>query len=169
MTLADVKQDETAATARAQSDDRDDEAQGPDHDDDEDERRRPYVADGEDESKEAAGEDAADGDDESVGAQTVVGDPRRAERVRVRGILTAKEAKGRAELAGHLAYETDLPVEDAVAMLARAPRSGGLAEKMDAAPQPDIGAGPPSPGTDRAAQMIGAFKAAGGGYRVRED
>lgn len=46
-----------------------------------------------------------------------------AERARVRGILQHAEAAGRQQLAEHLAYETDLSVEQAAGMLAKAPKA----------------------------------------------
>src|SRR4051794_28382945 len=44
-----------------------------------------------------------------------------AERARCKGILGAKEAKGRDDLAAHLAFDTAMTVEAAVAVLAKSP------------------------------------------------
>lgn len=46
------------------------------------------------------------------------------ERARIKGVLTHPEAEGRSELAQHLAFETDLTVEAAGGMLAKAPKQG---------------------------------------------
>jgi hypothetical protein len=43
------------------------------------------------------------------------------ERIRVGAIIGAPEAKGREELARHLALETDMPAEQAIAALKKAP------------------------------------------------
>lgn len=44
------------------------------------------------------------------------------QRQRIKGILGAPEAEGRADLAQHLAFETDMSADDARAILARAPK-----------------------------------------------
>lgn len=46
-----------------------------------------------------------------------------AERARVKGITTSEEAKGRESLAEHLAHNTDMTVEAAVAILAASPKA----------------------------------------------
>lgn len=46
-----------------------------------------------------------------------------AERARVKGILCHAEAEGRGALAEHLAYDTDMSIEQAAAALAAAPRA----------------------------------------------
>lgn len=46
-----------------------------------------------------------------------------AERERSKAILTAPEAAGKSDLANHLAYDTDLSAEAAIAILAKAPSS----------------------------------------------
>jgi hypothetical protein len=43
-------------------------------------------------------------------------------QARIKSILTAKDAKGREELANHLAFNTAMSAEDAVATLAAAPK-----------------------------------------------
>ena len=53
-----------------------------------------------------------------------------AERERIKGILSAEQAKGRESLAAHLAYNTQTSVEDALAMLEAAP----VAQVATAAP-----------------------------------
>ncbi len=57
----------------------------------------------------------AKADGEKAGAQ--------AAQARIKAILTHKEAAGRDALASHLAFNTSLPVEEAVAMLATAAKA----------------------------------------------
>lgn len=45
------------------------------------------------------------------------------ERARVKGILTHAAATGRADLAAHLAFDTDMPVDAAAALLDKAPKA----------------------------------------------
>lgn len=45
------------------------------------------------------------------------------ERTRVKGILTHAAAEGRADLAAHLAFDTDMPVDAAAALLDKAPKA----------------------------------------------
>lgn len=56
---------------------------------------------------------------------------RNAERQRVAGILNCEEAKGREELANHLAFDTEMSVEASVAMLAKAPKAAAAAPVAD--------------------------------------
>jgi ClpP class serine protease len=80
------------------------------------------------------------------------------ERARIAAIMRSPEAVGRTELAEHLAYESDMTVDAAVVLLAKAPKaavgaapaSNPLAEAMQrqgtpaispAAPAPDSGGG----------------------------
>ena len=71
---------------------------------------------------------------------------------RIGAILQHEEAKGRGELANHLAFETDMSEEAAVALLAKAPKeaataegaqTGGdaLAAAMSGVQQPELGTG----------------------------
>lgn len=58
------------------------------------------------------------------------------ERARIKTIMSSEEAKGRGELAEHLAYETDMAPAAAIAMLAKAPKAAAAAnsfDKLDAA------------------------------------
>ncbi|MGF6692662.1 S49 family peptidase [Metapseudomonas resinovorans] len=97
-------------------------------------------------------------------------DPK-AERERVRGILGHAEAKGRSGLAEHLAYETDLSVEAAGAMLAKAPADGGsldastsLDRVMANESQPKVGADTAA-GADepsKAQKIVAAWQSAKG-------
>lgn len=56
-----------------------------------------------------------------------------AERARVNGILGCEEAKGRTELANHIAMNTDMSVDDAKAMLKAAPVAAAAEPKTTAA------------------------------------
>lgn len=83
-------------------------------------------------------------------------DARTAERARISGITQHAEAAGRTELAAYLAYDTDLSVEDAGKMLAKAPKAAAaappapgaeprqqpnrFAEAMGNTPNPNVGA-----------------------------
>ncbi len=69
--------------------------------------------------------------------------PQMAERQRVAAILDAKEAKGREDLARHLALHTDMKPEAAIAALAAAPRGNkrSFSERADAAGSPKLSAG----------------------------
>ncbi len=70
----------------------------------------------------------------------------KAERARVSGIQTCEEAKGRAALANHLAFNTAMSVDEAKAILAVAPvetqqaTGNGFKAAMDADKHPRVGA-----------------------------
>lgn len=82
-----------------------------------------------------------------AGTETATADSRVAERERIDGILTCEEAKGRTELARHLALKTDMGVDDAKAVLASAPVEAGKAETdrlstaMGTVKNPQVGPG----------------------------
>lgn len=67
------------------------------------------------------------------------------EKDRIKAILSCDEAKDRADLANHLALNTDLSVEDAKGILAASPAAGAAAEAnafaaaMNASPHPEVG------------------------------
>ncbi len=74
---------------------------------------------------------------------------RTAERARVSGIQSCDEAKGRTALASHLAFNTEMSVEAAKAILAAAPaeqaaastaQGNGFKAAMDAGKHPNVGA-----------------------------
>lgn len=52
-------------------------------------------------------------------------------KARIKGIMTHEEAKGREGLAEHLAYNTDMSVDDAVAMLKVSPKAEAAKEEPD--------------------------------------
>lgn len=67
------------------------------------------------------------------------------ERTRIRAILQSEAATGRQDMAAHLAFETDMAADSAVALLGKAPAMtarphGALAAAMAKTEQPKIGA-----------------------------
>lgn len=103
-------------------------------------------------------------EDEEMSAQTTDQKPeaaaqaaaeaRTAERARINGIQNCEEAKGREDLASHLALNTDLSVEGAKGILAASPKkeaaaaattvvttqANGFKEAMDKGAHPNVGA-----------------------------
>jgi signal peptide peptidase SppA len=79
-------------------------------------------------------------------AASSAADARAEERARVAAILSCEEAKGRGDLASHLATNTDMTVEQARAALAAAPQATApaernvLADAMRNTEQPNVGA-----------------------------
>lgn len=73
-------------------------------------------------------------------------DPRAVERARIRDITTCEEAKGREELAAHLAHDTDMSVEAARGVLLKSPVGAKKADTtpfaaaMDNTQNPNVGA-----------------------------
>lgn len=70
----------------------------------------------------------------------------KAEQARIAGIIGNSEAQGRTQLAQHLAFKTTSSVDDAVALLAAAPKemakpANQLAAAMKDVPNPKVGAG----------------------------
>lgn len=107
--------------------------------------------------------------EELATAQT---EARTAERARVSGIQGCDEAKGRAALANHLAFNTSMSVVEAKALLAAAPQASEqaaatnpLKEAMDADKQPNVGADTTGAAGDgkpsAAAGILAAAKLAG--------
>ena len=72
-----------------------------------------------DKTKEPAGTTQAAADQAAI--SKAASDAKIAERARVNGILGCEEAKGRTELANHIAMNTDMSVDEAKAMLKVAP------------------------------------------------
>lgn len=71
----------------------------------------------------------------------------KAERARIQGITGCEEAKGREQMASHLAFNTTMSVEDAKALLGTAPKvepkaeaTNPLAAAMATSKQPNLGA-----------------------------
>lgn len=68
-----------------------------------------------------------------------------AERARIQAIIGSEQAAERSDFAAHLAYNTFMPAEEAIALLAAAPKNAkaeanGFANAMDKVQNPDIGA-----------------------------
>ena len=79
--------------------------------------------------------------DRSPDAGVAVADARKAERARIKQIMTSEESKGRIDLAAHLAFETEQPADAAIALLKAAPKAegkGAMARAMDALGTPGI-------------------------------
>lgn len=64
-------------------------------------------------------------------AQADAGSAKAAERERISKILASEESKGRAEMAQHLAFETDMDAENAIALLAKSPKQETTQKKPD--------------------------------------
>lgn len=84
-----------------------------------------------------------------------MGDGVKTERERISAILTSDEAEGRRELANHLAFETDMTAEAALALLAKSPKEAAikepvnaLAAAMEQEPNPNVGADAGGDGDD---------------------
>lgn len=90
-----------------------------------------------------------------------------AERVRCQAILGSDEAKGRGDLASHLAFATSMTADEAKALLAKAPtekaeaRMSPLDAAMRGAGNPAVGADAAGQGDDEAALADRALAAAG--------
>lgn len=101
-------------------------------------------------------------------------DAAKAERARVSGIQSCEEAKGREALASHLAFNTDMAVDAAKAILAAAPKAdattpagSGFKAAMDGGQHPNVGADTGAGGADggekpsRVAALLKNAQAAG--------
>lgn len=83
---------------------------------------------------------------EKAGRAASAAEATTAERTRVKAILTSAEAKDRGEMANHLAFETDMSADQAVALLGKAPKVATEAPKKDRLDEalrdknPDVGA-----------------------------
>lgn len=86
-----------------------------------------------------------------AGKKSGVAEATTAERARVKAIMTSENAKGREELAQHLAFDTALDADQAVALLGKSPK---VAAEAPAAPKSKLDAaiktngGTPDVGTD---------------------
>lgn len=63
------------------------------------------------------------------------------ERRRVQAILTSPHAARAVQLAAHLAFDTSMPRQQAIAILERTPAGGGLNAAMAGVQQPNLGNG----------------------------
>lgn len=97
-----------------------------------------------------------------------------AERARIQGILQHAEAEGRGKMAEHLAYSSDLSVEQAVALLAVAPKEQGanldastaLDALMAAEEQPNVSAAAGGDDKPNKAQTIASAWTAATGVKA---
>lgn len=91
------------------------------------------------------------GADTQAATQAAATAARKAERERVSNILNCEEAKGREQMAKHLAMETEMSADEAKKLLAVAPKETAEAPKkeaganpfekaMDATKNPNVGA-----------------------------
>ena len=110
--------------------------------------------------------------DQAAAVQKAATDARTAERARVAGITGCEEAKGRTDLANHLAMKTEMSVEEAKGVLAASPLAqtqasapNGFKQAMDASQHPNVGSeggegdkadGNQGGGADAVARILGA-------------
>jgi hypothetical protein len=112
--------------------------------------------------------EAPEAEEEKDVEEETPAEARAAERARCRAIFAAPAAANNVALAAHLAFDTDLTAEQAIGALALGGKSGGgLAARMQSAPNPSLGTGGgPKPNADSpdalAAQIIGAARQARG-------
>ena len=129
------------------SDDKDDDKASDDPDDDK-------ASD--DKNDDKAEDKAEDKDDDKASSA-------KSERARIQAITGAPEAAGRGELAKHLAFETEMDADAAIAMLGKAPKGSSLDEQMKGQNVPDTGNGGGSNGSS------GAQGTAGGLLKARAE
>lgn len=108
----------------------------------------------------------------SISPEKAAADARLAERARIAGITGSEEAKGRGNLASHLAMNTDMSVDAARAVLAAAPteaaaqNANAFKAAMDAGKHPNVGAdnsgGEPNTEKSPAERILAAQRAAVG-------
>lgn len=84
-----------------------------------------------------------------------------AERARIKGIMGSENAKGREQLAGHFAFDTDMTAEAANAALAAAPKAEAKGSRLDVlmpgnTPQLKEPGASNDPGADIGAALSGA-------------
>lgn len=84
-------------------------------------------------SMSATNESGAQQTAQPIDAAAVAAEAKKAERARVSGIQSCEEAKGREELANHLAMNTEMSVDEAKAILAVAPKQAAAATPVAAA------------------------------------
>jgi vacuolar-type H+-ATPase subunit H len=71
-------------------------------------------------------------------ATKITADAIKAANVRAQAILNHADAKGREDLASHLAFDTEMSSESAIAMLCKAPK-GAPASRLGSVPDPKVG------------------------------
>jgi hypothetical protein len=91
-------------------------------------------------------------------ATKITADATTAAKVRAKAILGHADAKGREDLAHHLAFETDMTAEGAAAMLGKAPKAAPTSRLAGQVPDPKVAPGEqqqPEPGTGLNAAVDG--------------
>lgn len=78
-------------------------------------------------------------------AGKITADAIKATNVRAKAILDHADAKGREDLAAHLAFETDMSADSAIAMLGKAPKSAPVS-RLGTPPDPKVSAEENKPG-----------------------
>jgi hypothetical protein len=115
-------------------------------------------------------QDGDSDDDEGDDEAKAVSAARQAERARCAAILKSEHAKGRADVAQTLAFESDLSTEAAISVMAKlgpAPTAAtaaptDMAELLASVPRVEIGAGGgPAPAADSAEAIVAAALAVG--------
>lgn len=80
-------------------------------------------------------------------AGKITADAIAATKIRAKAILDHADAKGREDLARHLAFETDMSAEGAVAMLGKAPKAAEVVtSRLGTPPDPKVSTGEQLPG-----------------------
>lgn len=109
---------------------------------------------------------------DQAATEKAAADARVAERARVSGIITCEEAKGRTQLANHLAMKTDMSVEQAKETLAAAPVEAAapaagnpFKNAMDNGQHPNVGVDGGQGGEQSAAAQILAAQSAATGVK----
>lgn len=156
--------EELLAKGKAEGEEEDEKAKGKAAEEEEEEEDPKAKGKGKSKAKGKAAEGDEEEEDEDEAKAT-------SERSRIKTILGHAEAKGRTDLANHLAFDTDMTVEAAAVLLAKSPRAAeqGAPEfltAMQGAGNPDVGAGTEGGGggddTSAAVQsIVAAAKAAG--------
>jgi hypothetical protein len=80
-------------------------------------------------------------------AAKITADAAKAANTRAQAILNHADAKGRENLANHLAFETDMSADGAVAMLGKAPKAAeAQTSRLGAVPDPKVSSSEQLPG-----------------------
>lgn len=90
-------------------------------------------------------------------AGKITADAIKAANTRAQAILNHAEAKGREDLARHLAFETDMSAEGASAMLGKAPKAAEVStSRLGAVPDPKVSSGELASQDDPGASLVAA-------------
>lgn len=97
----------------------------------------------------------------AAGKAEGIKETKKSERARISAIVGSEEAKGREELAQHLAFETDMEADAAKAMLTKAPKAAEVpkASRLENVPNPKVEATEAAQGDDvvKASAAVAAF------------